>query len=127
MPVTRTIRSRGALVKRCFVASRIEPQILQEIARATDKADKRGPKSFTDALQMGVPGLRQNVPEKFEHGPEDRPLWGKVLAVGPNYKRGVRLGDRVLVGKWAGARVTHHEVEYLIVKPEDILAVDGRN
>jgi hypothetical protein len=49
-----------------FVASRTEPQILQEIAKTTDKFQgqdvKRKPQGFADAMKMGVPVLRQTVP-----------------------------------------------------------------
>jgi hypothetical protein len=48
-----------------FVASRVEPQIVQEVAKSTDKYEaqdiKRKPKGFTDALKMGLPGARQTV------------------------------------------------------------------
>ncbi len=45
-----------------FVASRVEPQVIQEIAKTSDKDVKRKPRGFTDALKMGIPGLRQTVP-----------------------------------------------------------------
>lgn len=49
-----------------WLASRVEPQIMQELARATDKEEtetaRRKPKGFTEAMKMGVPGLRQTIP-----------------------------------------------------------------
>lgn len=45
-------------------AGELEPQIVKQIAAATDpeKALKRRPKGFLDQLKMGVPGLREQVP-----------------------------------------------------------------
>jgi hypothetical protein len=67
------------------VASRIEPQVLQEIAKSTDKDVKRKPAGFTDALKMGVPGLRQQVPinetaaaQQRRQGFQDRFLKGQI-------------------------------------------------
>lgn len=49
-----------------WLAARVEPQIMQELAKATDKEEteiaRRRPKGFTQAMEMGVPGLRQQVP-----------------------------------------------------------------
>lgn len=49
-----------------WLAARIEPQIMQELAKATDRESsdtaRRKPEGFTDALKLGVPGLRQSVP-----------------------------------------------------------------
>lgn len=48
--------------------ARLVPQILQQIARATDKNEygekvKRKPGTFLEGIESGIPGLRQNVPE----------------------------------------------------------------
>ncbi len=67
-PITRTSKyvEQGQSTK---VASNIVrqliPQLVQNIAEDTDKVrepEYRRPKSFTDDLMMGIPGLRQNVP-----------------------------------------------------------------
>mgnify|MGYP001603501359 FL=1 len=64
------------------------------------------------------------VPEKFEHGPEDRPVTGVVAGKGRACRNPeVTVGCRVLLGKWAGARVTFGEQAYVLMKEEDILAV----
>ena len=67
------------------------------------------------------------VPDQYSHGPEDRPVWGHVVAVGPQVTVGKVLqeGDRVVFGKYAGARIKHQEKDYLLVRDYDILAVDG--
>ena len=66
------------------------------------------------------------VPDAFAHGPEDRPVWGKVIAYGPECKETlkVKVGSRVVFGKYAPARVRWQEKEYMLVRDEDILAVD---
>jgi hypothetical protein len=51
-----------------FVAQSVEPQLLQWLARQTDKRNgeviKRDPKTFAEQLKVGVPGLREQVKEK---------------------------------------------------------------
>jgi hypothetical protein len=47
--------------------SRIEPQLIQQIAEYLDTNDKgekikRKPRNPTETFEAGVPGLRQNVP-----------------------------------------------------------------
>lgn len=51
---------------------------------------------------------------------------GKVLAIGDGAKiqrRGLKEGDTVLFGKYAGEEVKFGEVEYKILSDEDVLAV----
>ena len=67
------------------------------------------------------------APPAYSHGPEDRPVWGKVVGIGRACTGVTQVGDRVLTGKWGGARLTFESVKYLIVKEEDVLAVDGRD
>ncbi len=49
-----------------WLATRVEPQIMQELARATDHEEtgdrKRKAKGFIQALEMGVPVLRETLP-----------------------------------------------------------------
>jgi chaperonin GroES len=62
---------------------------------------------------------------------KERPQEGKVIAVGPgelmeNGKRRqmeVKVGDRVLYGKYAGTEVKINDEEYLILRESDILGV----
>jgi hypothetical protein len=50
-----------------IVASIVEPQLMQEVARATDKAtETRKPQGFKETLKLGVPGLRKQVPTATE-------------------------------------------------------------
>jgi len=56
---------------------------------------------------------------------------GKVTAVGPGGRDengklipiDVKIGDRVLFGKWSGTEVKLDGVEYLIMKESDIMGV----
>jgi chaperonin GroES len=62
---------------------------------------------------------------------KEKPLQGQAMAVGPGArdKTGklipvdVKVGDRVLFGKWSGTEVKIDGVEYLIMKESDIMGV----
>jgi chaperonin GroES len=65
---------------------------------------------------------------------KEKPQEGEVIAVGPGVRdeRGqlvpldVKIGDRVLFGKWSGTEVKIDGDEILIMKESDILGVlDG--
>lgn len=57
---------------------------------------------------------------------KEKPLEGVVLAVGAGTKditMEVKVGDKVLYGKYAGTEVTVDAKELLIMKQADILAI----
>ncbi len=62
---------------------------------------------------------------------KEKPQEGKVVAVGKGKVSDdgkvipleVKVGDKILYGKYSGAEVTLDEKEYLIIKEEDVLAV----
>jgi chaperonin GroES len=62
---------------------------------------------------------------------KEKPIEGEVLAVGPGARDemgrviplDVKVGDRVLFGKWAGTDVLIDGEERLILKESDILGV----
>ena len=61
---------------------------------------------------------------------KEKPQEGKVVAVGNGrYEDGklvpldVKVGDKVLYGKYSGTEIKHSGKEYLIVRESDILAV----
>lgn len=62
---------------------------------------------------------------------KEKPQQGEVVAVGPGTRNeagellplDVRVGDRVLFGKYAGSEVTIDGEEYSIMKESDILGV----
>lgn len=64
---------------------------------------------------------------------KEKPQEGKVIAVGEGKKSddgklvalSVKVGDKVLYGKYSGTEITVDGEEYLIVKEEDILAILG--
>lgn len=51
---------------------------------------------------------------------------GEIISIGNGEnvaKLGLKAGDRVLFGRYAGEDVTVEEVEYKVLKHEDVLAV----
>jgi chaperonin GroES len=62
---------------------------------------------------------------------KEKPQQGEVIAVGPGGRDesgkltpiDVKVGERVLFGKWSGTEVKIDGVEYLIMKETDILGV----
>lgn len=62
---------------------------------------------------------------------KEKPQEGEVIAVGPGkvsesgelVKMEVKVGDKVLYGKYSGTEVTVGNEDYLIVRESDILAV----
>ncbi len=62
---------------------------------------------------------------------KEKPQQGEVVAVGPGkmsddgtrLDMDVKVGDRVLYGKYSGTDVTLDGEEYLIVRESDILAI----
>ena len=62
---------------------------------------------------------------------KEKPQQGKVIAVGPGSRDesgklipiDVKIGDRILFGKWSGTEVKIDGVEYLIMKESDIMGV----
>ena len=61
---------------------------------------------------------------------QDKPEIAEVLAVGPGgivdgkeVEMYVKVGDKVIIGKYAGTEVKLNKEEYTIVRQSDILAV----
>ncbi len=61
---------------------------------------------------------------------KEKPQEGEVMAIGPGktedgqlVKPEVKVGDKVLYGKYSGTEVTIDEDEYLIMRESDIFAV----
>jgi chaperonin GroES len=64
---------------------------------------------------------------------KEKPQEGEVMAVGPGkIEKGkripldVKVGDRILFGKYTGSDIKIDDQEYLIVREEEILAKIGR-
>ena len=62
---------------------------------------------------------------------KEKPQEGRVVATGPGGRDengklipiDVKVGDRVLFGKWSGTEVKIDGVEYLIMKESDVMGV----
>lgn len=100
------------------------------MANATDLkvkplADRVVVKPLEDAEQMrGGLYIPDTAKEKPQHG--------EVVAVGPGrFEDGKRIdmelkvGDKVLYGKYSGTEVTLEDQQYLILRESDVLAVVG--
>ena len=83
----------------------------------------------TDSEQKSTGGII--IPDTAQ----EKPQQGEVIAVGPGGRDeagkliplDVKVGDRVLFGKWSGTEVKLDGVEYLIMKESDIMGiVEGR-
>ena len=63
---------------------------------------------------------------------KEKPQQGEIIAVGPGrYEKDVRVpmelkvGDKVLYGKYSGTEVTLDNEQFLILRESDVLAVIG--
>ncbi len=57
---------------------------------------------------------------------KEKPLAGTVVAVGPGtseVKMEVKVGDKVLYGKYAGTEINIDGKDYLIMRQSDVLAI----
>jgi len=62
---------------------------------------------------------------------KEKPMQGEIVAVGNGSRDengkilplDVKVGDRVLFGKWSGTEVTVDEEEFLIMKESDIMGI----
>ena len=61
---------------------------------------------------------------------KEKPQQGEIIAVGPGrYEKNVRVpmevkvGDKVLYGKYSGTEVTIETEQYLILRESDVLAI----
>jgi chaperonin GroES len=64
---------------------------------------------------------------------KEKPQQGEVIAVGPGkfddkgqrVPMDVKVGDKVLYGKYSGTEVTLDNEQYLILRESDVLAIVG--
>ncbi len=57
---------------------------------------------------------------------KEKPQQGKIVAVGPGTKDEqvtVKVGDKVLYGKYAGTELKLEGVDYLMMRESDVLAI----
>ncbi len=66
---------------------------------------------------------------------KEKPSQGEIIAVGPGGRDeggelvpiDLKVGDRVLFGKWSGTEVRLDSIDYLIMKDSDIMGVCKRS
>ena len=64
---------------------------------------------------------------------QEKPMQGEVVAVGGGKRledgrllpMGVKVGDKVIYGKWSGTEVKLGGVEHVILKEEDLFGIVG--
>ncbi len=64
---------------------------------------------------------------------QEKPMQGEVVAVGKGKRLedgrlqplGVKVGDKVIFGKWSGTEVKLDGVDHVILKEEDLFGVVG--
>ena len=64
---------------------------------------------------------------------QEKPMQGEVVAVGGGKRledgrllpMGVKVGDKVIYGKWSGTEVKLDGVEHVILKEEDLFGILG--
>ena len=62
---------------------------------------------------------------------KEKPQEGEVVAVGPGaktedgktVKMDVKVGDKVIFGKWSGTEIKINNIEYSIMKESDIMGI----
>jgi len=62
---------------------------------------------------------------------KEKPMEGKVIAIGTGTRLedgkilplDVKVGDRILFGKWSGTEVKFGNQEYLVMKESDIMGI----
>ena len=62
---------------------------------------------------------------------KEKPMEGKVLAVGSGTRDNngtvhpldIKVGDRIMFGKWGGTEIKLEGIEYVIIKEQDILGI----
>ncbi len=62
---------------------------------------------------------------------KEKPVWGEVIAAGPgrttdegkHIPMEVKVGDKILYGKYSGTEVTIDDQELLIMRESDIFAI----
>ncbi len=62
---------------------------------------------------------------------KEKPMQGKIIAVGDGYRNEdgtisalkLKVGDKVLYGKWSGTEIKHDGKDIVIMKESDVFAV----
>ena len=65
---------------------------------------------------------------------KEKPQEGEIVAVGPGaktedgktVKMDVKVGDKVIFGKWSGTEIKIDNIEYSIMKESDIMGISSK-
>jgi len=102
------------------------------MATATAKKLKIRPLDDRVVVQPNEPEERTPGGIVLPDTAKEKPLQGKVVAVGPGKliektgergKMSVKVGDRVIYGKYSGTEVELEGEKYVILRENDILAI----
>ena len=78
-----------------------------------------------EAQEVGRGGII--IPDTAKEKPQEGKVvaagTGKLTDEGKRLALDVHVGDRILFGKYSGSEVTLDDVEYVIMREEDILAI----
>ena len=72
--------------------------------------------SYTEEMEKTAGGIY--IPESAK----EKPQKGRIEAVGSDVKL-VKVGDSILFDKYSGSKISMDNVDYLILKEEDILGI----
>jgi chaperonin GroES len=72
--------------------------------------------SYTEEMEKTAGGLY--IPDSAKEKPQS----GKVEAVGDDVKS-LKVGDKILFDRYSGSKISIDNVEYLIIKEEDVLGI----
>jgi chaperonin GroES len=72
--------------------------------------------SYTEELSKTAGGLY--IPDSAKEKPQS----GKVEAVGDDVKS-LKVGDKILFDRYSGSKINIDNIEYLIIKEEDVLGI----
>lgn len=72
--------------------------------------------SYTEEMEKTAGGLY--IPDSAKEKPQS----GKVEAVGDDVKS-LKVGDKILFDRYSGSKISIENVDYLIIKEEDVLGI----
>ena len=72
--------------------------------------------SYTEEMEKTAGGLY--IPDSAKEKPQS----GKVEAVGDEVKS-LKVGDKILFDRYSGSKINIDNVDYLIIKEEDVLGI----
>jgi len=72
--------------------------------------------SYTEEMEKTAGGLY--IPDSAKEKPQS----GKVEAVGDEVKS-LKIGDKILFDRYSGSKISIDNVDYLIIKEEDVLGI----